>query len=98
MAIDQTTGFIYILYYDRRDYEDNQTDVYLAYSVDSGNTFTNVKISESPFIPTDTEFFGDYLNISAHKGVITPIWARMDNGITSIWTTVIKHDDLVKKK
>lgn len=96
MAIDQTTGYIYIVYYDRRAYTDNQTDVYLAYSSDGGYSFDEVKISESPFTPTEDKFFGDYTNISAHKGIITPIWARMDNGKTSIWTAVIKQEDLIK--
>jgi hypothetical protein len=96
MAVDQESGFIYILYYDRSAYDDMQTDVYLSFSVDGGNKFQNVKISETPFIPTDDVFFGDYTNISAHKGIITPIWARMDNGKTSIWTCVIKHEDLEK--
>ncbi len=96
MTVDQTTGFIYMVYYDRRNYEDNQTDVYLAYSNDGGLSFKNVKISETPFTPTDTNFFGDYTNIYAHNGVITPIWARMDEGKTSVWTTVIKQEDLIK--
>jgi hypothetical protein len=97
LTIDQSTGYIYILYYDRRNYEDNQTDVYLAYSTDAGTSFTNVKISETPFVPDDTSFFGDYLNIAAEKGIITPIWTRMDNGVTSIMTTIIKQADLVKQ-
>ncbi len=97
MAVDQTTGYLYIVYYDRRAYEDNQTDVYLAYSTDGGSTFSEVKISESPFVPTPDKFFGDYNNISAHKGVIAPIWTRMDNRESSVWTAVIKQDQLVKK-
>ena len=99
MTIDQTTGYLYVLYYDRREHKDLNTDVYMAYSVDGGLSFENIKISESPFVPTDTKFFGDYLNIAAHKGIITPVWARMDDGKTSVWTAVIKHSDLpVKKK
>lgn len=98
MTIDQTSGYIYIVYYDRRDYDDNQTDVYLAYSTNGGAAFKNVKISEKPFIPQDNQFFGDYNNISAHKGIIAPVWTRMDEGKTSVWTTIIKHEDLVKIK
>lgn len=97
MTVDETTGHIYIVYYDRRAYDDLQTDVYLAYSTDGGNVFKETKISESPFIPTDTKFFGDYNNIDAHKGIITPIWTRMDNGRTSVWTAIIKDEELVKK-
>lgn len=96
MAVDQITGYIYIVYYDRRAYDDLQTDVYLAYSIDGGSSFKEVKISETPFIPSDDKFFGDYTNISAHNGVITPIWTRMDNGRTSVYTAVIKQEDLIK--
>jgi hypothetical protein len=96
ITVDQVTGHIYIVYYDRRNYKDNQTDVYLAYSTDAGATFKNVIISEKPFTPQNDKFFGDYNNISAHKGVIAPIWTRMDEGKTSVWTAIIKHEDLVK--
>ena len=94
MAVDQNTGYVYIVYYDRRNYDDNQTDVYLAYSSDGGGNFKNIKISEKPFVPQEDRFFGDYNNISAHKGVIAPVWTRMDDGKTSVWTSIIKQEDL----
>lgn len=94
MAVDQRTGYIYIIYYDRREHDDNKTDVYLAYSSDGGAKFKNVKISESPFVPQDDRFFGDYNNISAHDGIIAPIWTRMDDGKTSVWTAIIRQDEL----
>jgi hypothetical protein len=97
LAVDQTTGYLYIIYYDRRNYEDLRTDVYLAYSTDGGNSFVEVKLSETPFIPTESIFFGDYNNISAHKGIIAPIWTRMDEGRTSVWTAIIKEADLIKR-
>lgn len=96
MTIDQTNGNIYIVYYDRRDSNDLSTDVYLAYSFDGGNSFSEIKISDAPFKPDATKFFGDYTNIDAHAGIITPIWTRMDNGRTSVWTSIIKEGDLPK--
>jgi len=96
LSIDQTTGYLYTVFYDRRDYNDNQTDVYLAYSIDAGQTFANLRISEAPFIPDTSAFFGDYNNIAAHDGIIAPIWTRMDNGETSVWTTIIKYEELMK--
>lgn len=92
MSVDQTTGFIYIIFYDRRNYDDNQTDVYVAVSKDGGATFQNHKISTSPFTPISQVFFGDYINISAHNGIVRPIWTRYENGMLSIWTALI--DDL----
>ena len=98
ITIDPTNGHVYIIYYDRRDYNDNQTDVYLSYSIDGGNNFKEMKISESPFTPDAGNFFGDYTNISAQSGIITPIWTRMDNGKTSVWTAIIKDEELIKLK
>lgn len=98
MTMDQTTGIIYIVYYDRRNYDDLQTDVYLAYSKNGGQSFENVKISESPFIPDPEYFFGDYTNISANDKRIVPIWTRMDDGKTSIITAVIEEKDLMGER
>ncbi len=98
IAVDDVNGNVYIVYYDRRNYDDLQTDVYLSYSTDGGNNFKEVKISETPFTPTSEKFFGDYTNISAHDGVIAPIWTRMDEGKTSVWTCIIKASDLEKIK
>lgn len=89
MTIDQKTGYLYVIYYGRSAYDDNQTDVMLAVSKDGGNTFKNYKISESPFVPEENAYFGDFINISAVNGVIRPVWTRMDDTITSIWTAII---------
>lgn len=98
MAIDNETGYVYIVYYDRRNYDDQQTDVYLAYSADGGANFRNVRISEKAFTPQEDVIFGDYNNISAHEGIVAPVWTRMDDGKTSVWTAVIQQEELLKTK
>jgi hypothetical protein len=90
MDIDQSNGSIYFVYYDRRNYDDNRTDVYMATSTDGGLTFSEQKISTSPFIPSDKIFFGDYINIAAHNGVVRPIWSRMDDGKISLWVGLME--------
>ena len=89
MTIDQANGDIYIVYYDRRNYDDRNTDVYIAKSTDGGETFENFCISESPFLPYSSVFFGDYTNITAYDGRVRPIWARADGNQMSIWTAII---------
>lgn len=89
MDVDPITGNIYVVFYDRRAYDDNQTDVYLAYSTDGGDSFTNVKISETPFTPTLGVFFGDYNDISAYDGMVRPIWTRLSDGKLSVWTALV---------
>ncbi|MEO6133253.1 MAG: T9SS type A sorting domain-containing protein [Saprospiraceae bacterium] len=95
MSIDQATGFLYFVFYDRRTYDDDSTDVFLAVSVDGGTTFINRKISESPFVPTAQVFFGDYNNIIADHGIIRPIWTRLNNGNLSIWTDITTLNDII---
>lgn len=88
MDIDQTNGNLFFVFYDRREHSNNFTDVYLAYSSDGGETFTNTKISESAFNPSAGIFFGDYTNITVHDNIVRPIWTRLANGNLSIWTDV----------
>lgn len=97
VSIDQFNGNLYIVYYDRRNYDDLQTDVYLAFSSDGGNSFKNIKISDSPFVPDANIFFGDYTNIASIAGRIVPVWTRMDNGVTSIMAAIISQEDLGMK-
>lgn len=89
MSVDPVTGYIYIVFYDRRNQEGVYTDVAMAYSTDGGKTFSNQIISEEAFKPTNMVFFGDYNNISAYDGVVRPIWTRMDKGQLSVWTAII---------
>lgn len=89
IAVDQANGNLYFVYFDRRNYADLQTDVYISVSNDGGKTFTDKRISESPFIPNEKEFFGDYNNIAVHNGIVRPIWPRMDNRKITLWTALI---------
>lgn len=91
MDVDQSNGRIYVVFYDRRNHEDNETDVYLAYSDDGGKSFVNERISASSFSPNAQLFFGDYNNISVHNGIVRPIWTRHEKGRLSIWTALINH-------
>ncbi len=90
LSVDPVTGYVYVVFYDRRGLKGNATDVYLAYSKDGGETFTNVKVSESPFTPAEGIFFGDYNNISVYEGKVRPIWTRFENGKLSVWTALIE--------
>ena len=92
MAIDQVTGYLWFVWYDRRNYSDDNTDVFMAVSPDGGETFINFKVSETPFLPASNVFFGDYNNISAHNNVVRPIWTRLQQGQLSVWTAIVQPD------
>jgi hypothetical protein len=98
--IDQTNGNLYFVFYDRRDYTDHLTDTYMAWSSNGGITFENFKVSSSPFYPNQNVFMGDYNNVSAHNGVVRPIWTRLHETISgyqlSIWTAIVDLSILLK--
>ena len=89
MSVDNVTGYLYFVFYDRRNTTGNATDVYMARSKDGGKTFTNFKISETSFTPNAFLFFGDYTNLYAYNNVVRPIWCRMDRTTTSIYTALV---------
>ena len=95
MTVDQSTGNIWGVFYDRRNTTGVATDVYVVKSTDGGDTFKNFKISESSFVPTNTVFFGDYNNIAAYNGTIYPIWTRLHAGQLSIWNSIITDSSTV---
>ncbi len=89
MTVDQVTGYVYIVYYDRRSTTGNTTDFYMSKSTDGGVTFTDEKISTTSFTPTSSVFFGDYTNVSAHNNIVRPIWIRLDGTALSVVTAII---------
>lgn len=93
-ASDALNGNLYILYYDRRDYDDNQTDVYMAVSRDQGATFNNVKISDRPFTPDPSVPSGDRIGIDVHNGIIAAAWTRYDEGKTRIVFATMRDSEL----
>jgi hypothetical protein len=95
MTIDQSTGNLYVVFYDRRGTTGNATDVYMARSTDGGETFSNFKVSQTSFTPTASIFFGDYTNIAAMNGKIYPIWMRLDGSSLSVWTALVTDSTTV---
>ncbi len=89
MTIDQTNGYLYFIFYDRRNYSTLETDVYMAVSSDGGDSFLNFKISESPFTPSIYDFLAHYIGVSAHNNVVRPVWTRIDNNYPSLWIAII---------
>ena len=90
ITVDNANGYIYMVFYDRRNHKDNKTDVYMARSTDGGKTFTNFKVSERSFTPISSTFMGDYIGLVAYNNIVRPIWTSIDDHKNlSIWTAII---------
>lgn len=95
MTIDPSNGWLWFVFYDRRNHVSDSTDVYMALSRDGGETFKNFKVSEQPFTPIKSAFFGDYTHITAANNVVRPIWTAMNSyGQKSIYTALVNIDAL----
>ncbi len=83
IAIDETDGMVYVVYYDRSESPSNLLmNVNVAYSDNGGESFVNKRITPQPFFPPGKDvFFGDYNGISASHGIVRPIWTGSDESI-----------------
>lgn len=102
IAVDQSDGMVYLVFYDRRNSTPNiLMDVYVAFSSNGGLTFSNQCITPEPFLPAGKAvFFGDYNGISAHNGIVRPIWTGVNDNIggkTIIQTALLSKDLLYHK-
>jgi len=89
-TIDPATGYLYIVFYDRRNHSGDTTDVYVAKSTDGGASFVDYRVSMFPFVPEEEYFFGDYLGIAALNGKIYPVWTRLDHDQSTIWIALLE--------
>ncbi len=97
-TIDQSNGYLYVLYYDRRNYSKSDlTDVYLSVSRDGGKSFSHHRINEKPFSPHKDVFFGDYIGVSAHNGMVRPMWMQMDENKKLGVYTALLNDSLLMR-
>lgn len=92
MDLDPLTGHLHVVFYDRRDTSGNATEVWIASSADGGATFSEQVVSQSPFTPNASTFFGDYIGISAYGGRVRPFWMRLDGNLMSVWTALVDLD------
>lgn len=93
MTVDQSTGFLYVLFYDSRDMSNDSATVYLARSTDFGVTFENIKISDSKFRPAPISglaggYQGDYIGIAAKDNRVYAYWSDNRTGAYQGWLGV----------
>ena len=94
IAVDDSTGVIFISYYDTRDYT-KLRNVYLAYSADQGNSFNNVKITDSRslYFNASGSFNGHYMMMDAFDHYIRPSWSQSSKYGNQIRTSI--HTNLI---
>jgi hypothetical protein len=95
VAVDPTSGWVYVSYLDARLNTDNFDDTlnyYLAWSNDGGLTFHNVRVSNQS--STTQYIHSDYMGMDAYGGVCHLLWV---GGVTqnSMWTAAVTQNQLL---
>ncbi|HWF44731.1 MAG TPA: sialidase family protein [Candidatus Kapabacteria bacterium] len=93
LAVDPITGHIFVAYYQMHLQDKDSVDVYLARSTNGGESFEDMKISQSAFSPGNGVFLGDYISVAAYNKHVFPTWTRTKSGISSIWTAIVIDSD-----
>lgn len=79
ITCDPTHGILSMIYYDDRNVNPDQCEVYCANSSDGGFSWEEFKVSDVSFTPAPIpgladSYMGDYLGIHAKNGMVYPIW------------------------
>jgi len=89
---DPSTGTLSMVFYDDRNVSSSQVEVFCANSMDGGDTWEDFKVSDVAFSPSPipglaSQYFGDYLGISARNGKVYPVWTDNRTGTALAYTS-----------
>ena len=95
-TVDQSTGQLLIVFYDSRDVPNDQAEVFMASSMDVGDTIYNFKVSDQPHTPASIAidesgfgYTGDYIGIAALDSIAYPYWMDNRTGIYQGWMAIV---------
>jgi hypothetical protein len=95
ISCDQANGTLSIVFYDNRNVASNMAEAWMAYSMDGGDTWEDMKVSDVSFTPTPipnlaTGYFGDYLAIDSYNGMVYPTWTDNRSGHAMTYVSPIE--------
>jgi hypothetical protein len=78
VRVDESGG-VNVAYYDNRNFPSvgDSCDVYLSRSVDGGDTWTDIQVTDHHFRPKNTpgvNTMGDYIGLTSGNGRLYPFW------------------------
>lgn len=95
ICVDAGNGVVSLVWYDDRNVNSNQCEVYCANSEDGGETWEDFLVSDVAFTPAPIPglaggYMGDYLGITALDGWVYPVWA--DNRLGNVMSFVSPYE------
>ncbi|MBI4547668.1 MAG: hypothetical protein HY707_06805 [Ignavibacteriae bacterium] len=97
MSVDPITGALFVVYYDSRNFPANDSaEVYISASLDGGETFEDILVSDVPFLPKGVRrpagavnYMGSYIGVSALQGTVWPCWMDNRTGFHQAYTSKV---------
>ncbi len=90
ICVDAVTGYVWIVFYDGRNYPGSVYDVYVARSTNGGISFQNVKVSDNNSKTFSYVWLGDYIGITAKNNKVRPVWSASTGYANSnVWTAIV---------
>jgi PKD repeat protein len=92
ITCDPITGYLSVIFYDDRNVSSAQCEVFVANSLNAGDSWEDFKVSDVAFTPEPIPYLaggymGDYLGISAVGGRVYPTWTDNRTGVTLTYTS-----------
>jgi len=98
IAVDECTGDVSVVYYSFDTASGYDTNTYVSYSQDGGNSFTHLKVSDASHVTapiaspnTRADYGGDYLAITAYAGKVYPVWSDNRSGTWQLYTSPLSY-------
>lgn len=87
-------GAVNILFYDDRNTSSDSTGVFLARSLDGGDTWSEYEISDHNFRPEPIGglgqgYQGDNIDLASSGDKLWPVWMDNSTGIYQVWTAPV---------
>ena len=99
ITVDSYNGIISLIFYDDRNVDSTQCEVFCANSSDGGETWEDFKVSDVAFTPAPIQglagdYFGDYLGITSSDGWVYPVWTDNRLGYAMTFTSPYETNPL----
>jgi hypothetical protein len=103
IACDASNGILSTVFYDDRNVGAAEVEVFCANSDDGGETWEDFKVSDvstspSPIPGLASDYFGDYIGITAQDGWVYPVWTDNRSGSAMTYVSPYQTNPLNKPK
>ncbi|MFK8038987.1 MAG: 3-coathanger stack domain-containing protein [Crocinitomicaceae bacterium] len=90
ITCDPLSGDLSVIFYDDRDVGGDMVETWVATSTDAGSSWNDFRVSDVSFTPAPVggdDYMGDYIGISAHGGMVYPVWTDNRTGNCLAYTS-----------